>query len=367
MTGNNGNPWGGYNPRGNRPNNNNGGGKEPPDLQTFFREAQKKFQKTFNDNSGGKFGYILVASAVVVGWMLTGFYLVKTGEQGVVLRFGKYVSTTAAGLNYHLPYPIETASLVDMEKNRNLAVGYNTPSQTSSDYAMYSSTPKDERQMLTGDENIVNIEFDVRWKVAKADDFLFNVRNPEQTVQAVAESVMREVIGRNKIDTILTGGRDLIEASVRDEMQKTLDNYEAGIRILQIAVKDASPPEAVSADFKDVQAARQDQDRFTQEANAYANKILPQARGQAAKLKQEAEAYKQRAVAEALGDTSRFNQIYEQYKKAPEVTRKRLYLETIEEALGDKKKILLSGEGTGSVVPYMSVEQLLKNRNNDSQ
>ena len=377
----NNNPWGGNG--GNGGNNggrppSGGGGGTPPDFDKIIEDLKNKIGGMLgggsgnNRNSGGGgtsqgTGVLIpvVLTAIAIGWMATGFYRVKSGEQGVVMRFGGYVSTTLAGLNYHLPYPIETVNVVDIASNRNIAIGY-TPAQMNY-YSGYRSEPIDERQMLTGDENIVNIEFDVRWKVSGASEFLFNIKNPEATIQAVSESMMREVVGRNKIDDILTDGRDLIENQVKDNIQKTLNRYNSGVEILQVAIKEASPPEPVVADFQDVQAALLDKERFVQEATAIANKILPQSRAQVTQIEQEAEAYKQQIIAAANGDTSRFNKIYDEYKKAPDVTKKRLYLETMEVVYADKKKLFISGNKGGDVLPYLPVQDVLKTTKSQGQ
>lgn len=360
------NPWGG----GNKPSNNNGGGRNnpkgtPPDFDKILAEASEKFKSMFSNGSGANWFVGIAAGAVIVAWLSTGIYRVKTGEQGVVLQFGKYVRTTTSGLNYHLPYPFQQAILVDMELNRNVNVGYNRVAQQNNLLLTLSNTSannrtEDVRQMLTGDENIVNIDFDIRWKVSDASNYLFKVRDPEQTVKAVSESVMREVVGRNQIDS-LTEQRDQIEEKVKYKIQRTLDEYQAGIHILQVAIKDALPPDQVIDDFKDVQAARADRERFVEEANAYANKILPTARGTAVEMREKATAYKQRVIAEAKGDASRFEKIYEQYLKAPEVTRKRIYLETVEKLLADKNKVIISGDANKSgILPYMRLEDLSK-------
>lgn len=363
------NPWGGdsKNPWGendkNRPqnnNNNNGSNNIPPELEQILIDAKKKFKEIIPSHSGGHWIIGLFIMVACVGWLATGFYRVKTGEQGVVLQFGKYLKTTTSGLNYHLPYPIQQKVIVDMELNRNISVGRSYSSSILQNYTSNASMPPQEtRQMLTGDENILSIDFDVRWKVSNASDYLFKVNDPEQTVGAVSESVMREVVGRNKIDAILTEERDTIEAHVKEEIQAALNDYQAGIRILQVAIKEALPPTEVIADFKDVQAARADRERAVEEANAYANKILPNARGQAVQMREKASGYKERVTAEAIGDASRFEKIYDQYSKAPEVTKKRIYLETIEKVLANKNKLILSQDASKSgILPYLPLDNL---------
>lgn len=351
------NPWGGNN--NNRPHKSN----TPNNLSIdeLMDKLKNKFSGSDPSNNFGQSPLSILSALVVIGiiWGVTGFYSVKSGEQGVVLRFGKYHATTTAGLNYHLPYPIETVSIVDMQRDRTISIGYSTPS-IDANWAgkVYSADPVDERQMLTGDENIVNIEYDVRWKVSKASDFLYSIKYPEQTIHAVAESVMRETVGRNKIDYILTDGRGEIENEVKDNIQKTLNHYKSGVEILQVAIKDASAPEPVIADFEDVQAARSDAERFIQEATSYANKVLPKARGQAATMIREAEAYNIQAVSEAEGQVSRFNKVYDEYKKAPEVTKKRLYLETMEKLYSGKNKVFIAGDKAGQVIPYLPLSQI---------
>jgi membrane protease subunit HflK len=313
------NPWGENDknrPQNNNNNNNNSSNNIPPELEKILTDAKKKFKEIIPSHSGGHWIIGLFITVACVGWLATGFYRVKTGEQGVVLQFGKYLKTTTSGLNYHLPYPIQQKVIVDMELNRNISVGRSYSSSILQNYTSNASMPPQEtRQMLTGDENILSIDFDVRWKVSNASDYLFKVNDPEQTVGAVSESVMREVVGRNKIDAILTEERDTIEAHVKEEIQAALNDYQAGIRILQVAIKEALPPEEVIADFKDVQAARADRERAVEEANAYANKILPNARGQAVQMREKASGYKERVTAEAIGDASRFEKIYDQYSK----------------------------------------------------
>lgn len=350
------NPWGGSS-NSNRPQNNNGSNNIPPDIEDIIKQLKDKMNGSFPPGSSSKLLITVLIVVLCVGWLLTGFYRVKTGEQGVVLQFGEYLKTTTSGLNYHLPYPIQQKIVVDMELNRNVALGR----QNTNRYAEYGQNERAARQMLTGDENILNIDFDVRWKVSNAAEYLFKVKNPQQTVGAVSESVMREVVGRNKIDAILTEERDIIEARAKEEIQKTLDEYQAGVRILQVAIKEALPPDEVIKDFKDVQAARADRERAVEEANAYVNKILPVARGQAVEMLEQASAYKERVTAEAIGDISRFEKVYEQYSRAPEVTKKRIYLETMEKLLAKKNKLVISNEANKSgVLPYLPLDALSK-------
>ncbi len=331
---------------------------EFPDPEEMIRKIMDQFRGNGGKKNGGSSGgeqsdpgrYIMIGFFVlVVLWALTGFYRVNSGEKAVITRFGSFVGVAGPGLNYRLPYPFDQQTIVDIERNRSVTIG--APERAGLDSGAYEGN-----QMLTGDENIVNIQFDVRWKVSDPKKFLFNVRDPETSVRAVAESAMREVIGQTAIDPILTEARDVVEQKVRDQIQSALDVYDTGVRILQVAIKEASPPEQVIQDFQDVQAARADQERFEEEANAYANRILPQARGEAEKIRQEAEAYKQKVVAEAQGEASRFQKISAEYQKAPEVTKKRIYFETVERVLSGKDKTVL-GEGLSQkTLPYLPLK-----------
>lgn len=359
------NPWGDNKPQNNNKSNNKPN-NIPPDIEQIIENAQKKLKHLFPSNNNWGFG--LIASIIAVGWLSTGFYSVNQGQQGVVLQFGKYHKTTQAGLNYHFPYPIQEKILVDVELNRNISIGESANTNIyASDYKKLNDTnffndgSLQRTQMLTGDENIVTINFDVRWKVANASDFLFKVHNPQQTVASVSESVMREIVGRNKIDAILTGHRDRIETDVKSEIQKILTDYQAGIEVLQVAIKEAEPPSEVDGAFKDVQAARADSERAIEEATAYANTILPNARGLADKIRQQASAYKESVTADATGETARFEKIYQEYSKAPYVTKKRIYLETIEKILANKDKIIMSNSANKSgILPYLQLDTLSK-------
>ncbi len=275
-----------------------------------------------------------------------------------MLRFGKFVREVEPGLNYHLPYPIETALTPPALRVNKIDIGMRAVEDQRRG-ASVRDLPE-ESLMLTGDENIVDVDFSVLWRVKPTEvgKYLFNVQNPEGTVKAVAESAMREVIGRSNIQPILTGARQTIEVAVQQVMQKTLEDYGAGILVQQVQLQKVDPPTQVLDSFRDVQAARSDLERAQNEAQTYANRVVPEARGRAAKITQDAEAYREQTVAEAKGETSRFLQIYEQYKKAPAVTRERMYLETMERILaGANKTIIDTGQGPG-VVPYLPLTEL---------
>jgi membrane protease subunit HflK len=311
-------------------------------------------------NLGGR-GIALIVLAAVVLWGFSGFYRVEPDEIGVVLRFGKYVpGEVPPGLNYHLPYPIETALTPPALRVNKTDVGMRAVEDNRRGPSVRELP--EESLMLTGDENIVDVEFSVLWRVKpnSVADYLFNTQNPEGTVKAVAESAMREVIGRSNVQPLLTGARQTIEAAVQELMQSTLDSYGAGILVQNVQLQKVDPPSEVIDSFLDVQAARSDLERAQNEAQTYANRVVPEARGRAAKITQDAEAYREQTVAEAKGETSRFLQIYEQYKKAPDVTRKRMYLETMERILGENNKTIIdTGPPSGpGVVPYLPLTEL---------
>jgi len=312
-------------------------------------------------NLGGKSFALIILGAIAL-WGFSGFFRVEPDEQGVVLRFGKEVREVPPGLNYHLPYPIETVLTPKALRVNKIDIGMRVVEDLRR-----GSTIRDvpeESLMLTGDENIVDVDFSVLWRVKPTGvgEYLFNIQNPEGTVKAVAESAMREVIGRSEITPILTGARQTTENAVQELMQRTLDHYGAGIVVQQVQMQKVDPPAQVIDAFRDVQAARADLERAQNEAQTYANRVVPEARGRAAQILQAAEAYKQQTVAEATGQTARFLKIYEEYKKAPDVTRQRMYLETMERVLGGSDKIIVDpgASGSGGVVPYLPLNELTR-------
>lgn len=356
-----GGPWGsgggGKSPWGSSPPPSGG---RPPDLEEILRRGQDRLRGVLPGNMGGK-GVALAALAALALWGFSGFFRVEPDELGVVLRFGKEVREVQPGLNYHLPYPIETALTPKALRVNKIDIGMRV-----SDDVRRGSTVRDvpeESLMLTGDENIVDVDFAVLWRVKPTGvgDYLFNIQNPEGTVKAVAESAMREVIGRSEIQPILTGARQTIENAVHELMQKTLDGYGAGILIQQVQLQKVDPPQQVIDAFRDVQAARADLERAVNESQSYANRVVPEARGRVAQITQAAEAYKSQTVAEATGQSARFDKIYEEYRKSPNVTRERMYLETMERVLGGADKVILdSGAGGSGVVPYLPLNELAR-------
>ena len=335
-------------------------GPTPPDLEEFLRRSQDKLRTVLmlpGGSLGGK-GLSLILLAAIAIWGFSGFFRVDPDELGVVLRFGKYVREVQPGLNYHLPYPIETALTPTALRVNKIDIGM----RVAADLRRGTTIRRvpEESLMLTGDENIVDVDFSVLWKIKPngVGDYLFNIQQPEGTVKAVAESATREVVGRSNIQPILTGARQNIETGVQDLMQATLDNYGAGIQITQVQLQKVDPPSQVIDAFRDVQAARADLERSQNVAQTYANKVVPEARGRAAQITQNAEAYREQTVAEAKGATSRFLQVYDEYKKAPDVTRQRMYLETMERLFGGTDKIIM--DSGGGVVPYLPLDQLTR-------
>jgi len=354
-------PWG--KPTGNRGNGNNSGGNggkppqnEGPDLDDVIEKLQLRLQQWMkgdgSNNSRTIIILVLIACAI---WFSSGIYLVDTDEQGVVMRFGKFDRITEPGLNYHLPYPLESVETPKVTTIRKIEIGIRSDDVASR--AQNSFIPQ-ESLMLTGDENIVDIKFDVQWRVVNAQSFVFNVRDPEATVKMVAESAMREIIGKSKIASALAEGRFAIGRDTKTLIQQTLDNYGAGIEIVSLNMLPVDPPAEVIDAFRDVQSARADQERSRNEALSYRNDIVPKSRGQAEKILQDAQAYEKQIVARSEGEASRFKAIYEQYAKAKNITRKRMYLETMEQVLTGMSKLVIDQKSSNGVVPYLPLNTL---------
>ena len=340
-------------------------GPRPPDLEDLLRRGQDRLQQLLPGGYFSGLGVAVLLIGVVAIWLLSGFYRVQSEELGVVLRFGKYVRDADPGLRYHLPYPIETVLLPKVLRVSSISIGMTLIEDSTRRGRTIRDVPE-ESLMLTGDENIVDVDFTVLWRIKPngAAAFLFNIQNPEGTVKAVAESAMREVIGRSNIQPILTGARTTTEQAVQQLMQRTLDNYGSGIQITQVQMQKVDPPAQVIDSFRDVQAARADLERLQNEAQTYANRIVPDARGRAAQITQAAEGYKQQAIAEARGQSARFLKVYDEYVKAKDVTRERIYLETMERILGGSEKLVFDGgaAGTQGVVPYLPLGELTPRR-----
>jgi len=347
-------------PWGSPPGGGNGGfrrGPKPPDIDEIVKKIQNTINKFTGGGKGGSkpilFGLIILA----ILWALSGLYRVLPDEQGVVLRFGKFVNTTQPGLNYHFPFPIETALTPKVTKVNRIDIGFRSERDSGFTSGGVADVPE-ESLMLTGDENIVNIDFSVFWVIKDAGKFLFKIQDPQGTVKAAAETAMREVIARSEIQPILTEGRSVIETDTEVIIQEILDEYNSGIQITQVQTQKADPPDQVIDAFRDVQAARADMERSKNEAEAYANDVIPRARGEAAKILQAAEAYKKEVVAKAEGEASRFLSIYNEYSKAKQVTQERMFLETMEKVLADINKIIIDKNAGSGVVPYLPLQEL---------
>ena len=348
-------------PWGSDSGNNNGSGNtnQPPNLDEIIANIQKKINQFFpGGKSGGSKPIIMGLIILVFLWLASGLYRVLPDEQGVVLRFGKFIKTTQPGLNYHLPLPIERALTPKVTKVNRIDIGFR-PASDSGRGSGVGNVPE-ESLMLTGDENIVDINYSVFWLIKDAGKFLFNIQSPVETVKAASETAMREVIARSQIQSILTEGRLQIETDVQVIIQNILDEYGSGIQITQVQTQKADPPSQVIDAFRDVQAARADRERSKNEAEAYANDVIPRARGEAEKILQEADAYKKQVVAAAEGEASRFLAIYNEYKNAKQVTQERMYFETMEKVLADIDKVIIDKNSGQGVVPYLPLPELKK-------
>lgn len=356
---NQGGPWrSGQGPWGQGPS-----GPQPPgDLEEMLRRLQA-FLRGLTPGGGSPARWALFGGLIVVIlWLLWGFYTVQPNEVGINLVLGRYTGKTAAGLNYNWPAPIGSVIKVPVWVQKITRVGLR--GDEDSDMVAARSGAPEESLMLTSDLNIVDVKFRVIWQIdpAKPEDFVFNIRRPEETVKAVAESVMREVVGLKTIDGILTTDRKVIEPDVQRRMQYVLDSYKAGVLIRQVQLQSVDAPAQVISAYRDVTAAQQDEQRMVNEAETYANRVVPEAEGSAARIVLEAKAYREQTVADAKGQTSRFNQVYEQYKNAPAVTRERMYLETMEHVLGGMPKTILDVSGVAAPLPYLSLDQLQPNK-----
>ena len=355
-------PWG-TPPGGGRNGDGFRRGPTPPNVDEIIRKVQERIKKFFpgGSASGGKplmFGLIIL----LVVWALSGLYRVLPDEQGVVLRFGKFVKTTQPGLNYHIPFPVESVLTPKVTKVNRMDIGFRSERDSGFSSGAVPDVPE-ESLMLTGDENIVNIDFSVFWVIKDAGNFLFKIQDPQGTVKAAAETAMREVIARSEIQPILTEGRSKIEIDTQEIIQNILDEYNSGIQITQVQTQKADPPDQVIDAFRDVQAARADMERSKNEAEAYRNDVIPRARGEAQKILQAAEAYKKEVVAKAEGEASRFLSIFNEYKNAKEVTQERMYLETMEKVLADIDKVIIEKNAGSGVVPYLPLPELKKKTN----
>ena len=353
-----GGPWGG-NRGGGGGSGPRGRGPQPPDFEELLRRGQDRFRRVLPGGFGTGTGIAIVLVAILVIWLASGFYRVLPDEVGVVLRFGAYNRTTQPGLNYHLPSPIEKVLTPSVTRVNRTEIGYRSTEGATSARAATRQLPE-EALMLTGDENIVDINFTVFWVIKDAKAYLFNIRAPDATVKSAAESAMREVIGETPIAQALAEGRGKVETDTQHLLQGILDSYSAGIEVTQLQLLRVDPPAPVIDAFRDVQRALADRERVRNEAEAYRNDIIPKARGAAVAVKQEAEAYRQEIIARAHGDADRFLAVYHAFKAARDVTLQRIYLETMEEILKNSNKVIIdkSAENGNGVLPYLPLPAL---------
>ncbi len=353
-------PWGG----GGGAGGGGGGGRPPPDIEEMLRKGQERVKTILPGGGLSSKIIILLLAVAIVGWLLTGFYRVLPGQQGVRLIFGEAQEDSLAkmspGLHYNLPAPIGEVFTPQVDELRRVDIGF----RGAGDVTRGRSTERDvqeESMMLTGDQNIVDMDFTVFWNIKNARDYLFNIRGQEATVKIVAESAMREVVGQTAFDKAVTTEREAIQDKTQALMQSVLDQYKSGITITNLQLQKSDPPSEVIDAFNDVQRARQDRDRLRNEAEAYANSIVPVARGLAEKDIQQAQGYREQQIQEAKGEADRFLSVYEAYKVAPEVTRRRMYLETLGEVLGSARKVIIDQKGGGQgVVPYLPLPEVQK-------
>ena len=344
---------------GNRPN------QGPPDLEDLWRDFNRRLSGLFGKKGGGGnggdgpprppmnaklFGGGIGALVVLVliVWLASGFYIVDASQRGVVLTFGKFSQTTEPGLRWRLPYPIQANEIVKLTDVRVVEVGYRGSDKNK---------VLKEALMLTDDENIINIQFAVQWFLKDPQEYLFNNRSPEDTVLHAAETAMREVVGKSKMDFALYEGREQVAAQAAKIMQDILDRYQTGIVVSKLSLQNVQPPEQVQAAFDDAVKAGQDRERLKNEAEAYSNDVVPRARGLASRLKEEAEGYKLAVIANAEGEASRFSQILAEYQKAPQVTRQRLYLDTMQTVMNNTSKIVVDQKGGNSLL-YLPLDKL---------
>ena len=342
-------PWGEPNGRGDKPSKK----KQSINFDTYFANLKDQIKKIFPGGGSNKRNVLFACLIFFILWLLTGFYKVNANEQGVVLRFGEWVRTTSPGLHYHLPYPIEIAKTPKVTKVNKTEIGFRVIG-TSQRMLL------EESLMLTGDENIVDINFSVFWIIDDAGKFLFKLRNPEKSVKSVSESVMREVIGITPIVDALAAGRQEIETKSLSKIQNVLDSYESGVKITQLQLQKVDPPDQVIDSFRDVQRARADKEKVINEAIAYKNDLIPRARGEAEQILQEAEAYKREVVARSEGDADRFNSVLKAYKNNEDVTRNRIYLETLEKIFQNATKVIIDTKQGSGVLPYLPLPEIQK-------
>jgi membrane protease subunit HflK len=347
--------------------NNNDDGKKPndgpPDLDQLWREFNQRISRLLGQKGGGdgggggftpdaasaKMGAAIIIAVLAFIWMVSGFFIVQEGQTGVITTFGKYSHSTMSGFNWRWPYPIQGHEIVNVSQVRTVEVGYRSN--------VKNKQPK-ESLMLTDDENIIDIQFAVQYKLNNAADWLYNNRDQEEMIRQVAETAIREIVGKSKMDFVLYEGREKVAFDVNGLMQKVLDNYKAGVQITNVTMQGVQPPEQVQAAFDDAVKAGQDKERQKNEGQAYANDVIPKARGEASRVLQEAEGYKSRIVANAEGNAARFKQVLIEYQKAPVVTRERMYLETMQQIYSSTTKLMMDTKSGNNMI-YLPLDKLM--------
>jgi membrane protease subunit HflK len=349
-----GGPWGGgQGPWGRGPS---GGGQRPNDIEEMLRRGQDRLKGWLPGGMGGRRGLIFIALAALALWLASGFYRVDANEQGVAMIFGKWVATTGPGLNYNLPAPIGSVETPMVDFENRVEIGFRSAADGTSTRDISA-----ESLMLTGDENIIDIQFVVLWKIGDAGKYLFSVRDPDETVKAVSEAGMREIIGQSDFESTRTKGRAEVESRTQELIQHTLDSYNSGIVITSLQLLKVDPPDAVIEAFRDVQAARADKERSVNEAQAYYNEITQRAEGQAQQVIKAGEAYRAEKIAISTGDAQRFLSVYNEYAKNKVLTERRIYLETMEDVMHGMNKVLVDvAPGAGGALPYLSLNELMK-------
>lgn len=364
------NPWGnasngnsgGRGNGGGRSGGGNGQGPDQPDLDEILRKAQQNFGGAFSGGNGGN-GKIMVLALLGLGalWLSSGFFVVNPGEQSVIQRFGAWSRTQAEpGLGYHLPVPVETHTILNVEEIRNMNIGFRELTSRSGN-SVNRDMPE-ESLMLTSDRNIIDLDLTIQWNIKSAEDYLFNIQNQEDTIKKVAESAVREVVGQTDMFPVITTQRERVADRTKSILQQNLDLYHSGVNITQILINKAEVHPDVQEAFQDVQSAKQDAEDTQNRAEAYREDILPKARGTAKQLAQQAEGYKQSVIARANGDAERFNQVYAAYLTGKDVTRERIFIETMEQVMGNANKVIMEQSAGNGVVPYLPLNELNKKR-----
>ncbi|MEX2454300.1 MAG: FtsH protease activity modulator HflK [Rhodospirillaceae bacterium] len=367
-----GGPWGGGGGQGPWGGRQSGGGSGggggmagPPDFEELIRKGQERFKNMMPGGFGGARGVIAIVVVAIFVWLLSGLYRVQPGERGIELMFGRYVNTTDAGLNFWFPWPIGSVATPNVERTNQINIGFRGIG------AGGTETIRDVQQeslMLTGDQNIIDIDFVVQWRIKNASDFLFNIRDPQTTIKLGAESAIREIVGQTPLEEALATKRAEVETRTRDLLQRILDNYNAGVFLADVKMQKVDPPQQVIDAFNDVQRARQDKERQQNEAEAYRNDIVPRAKGEASRMMEQAAAYRERLIKEADGEAKRFISVYDAYKTGEDVTLRRLYIERMQSVLQASDKVIIDqGAGGNGVVPYLPLPELKKREGSAAQ